>query len=316
VKLYIENPNLRITWNQTKNKFKEDIFLIRCKERYEKETTYLENQKQNVSPLFYDLCKKYFFVEYLTNLLYLYSHEKREDVRQILLNHKEYIQDEDLLFSQKYKGFCMSYAYGFLLNLDSNSYLQIKDNFNGKIRDYFLFDLIKMSKKEEVLNTFLSDCRDEDYKNYINWKLKVRRKFSFAKDSLFQSDLVPISLEEILFKYKGKIIYVDIWASWCGPCRALMPKSHKLKEQFKEDVAFIYLSIDENAELWRKTARNEGIDEQNSYLISEESSFIKEHKVVAIPRYMIFDRNGELIVDDAMRPNNKNFVEEMNEIIQ
>jgi thiol-disulfide isomerase/thioredoxin len=196
---------------------------------------------------------------------------------------------------------------------------KITSIYDLKIRNYFLFDLIKMSKKEESIHAFLNDCQDEDYRNYLEIVLKVRGKFISSKELLLQQDLVSISWEDVLSKYRGKVIYVDIWASWCAPCRALMPKSHKLKEQLKEDVAFIYLSIDKNAELWRKAALKESLDDQDSYLISEESNFIKEHEIVGIkgiPYYMIFNRNGELIVDDAMRPDDKNFVEKMNEIIQ
>jgi thiol-disulfide isomerase/thioredoxin len=316
--LYANNPELKSKRMQEQNEIEKGIFHIKSKERYNQKLTYLENQKPNISSLFYDLCGKIFMVKYLNDLLYLYAKEKREDIKQILLNHKSAIQFENLLFSQEYKDFCSSYS--FFLNSESNhtAYLRTTNTFNGKIRDYFLFDLIKKSKNKEVINTFLKDCQDEEYCNYMRKELDVKEKFLSSKDLLMQVDLIQLSLEDVLSRYKGKIVYVDIWASWCGPCRKLLPKSHQLKEHFKEDVAFIYLSIDENVGQWKSAVQNERLDEKDSYLISEKSNFIKEHEIMGkkgIPYYFIFDRTGKLIKDDAMRPNNKNFVEKMNEII-
>jgi thiol-disulfide isomerase/thioredoxin len=261
-------------------------------------------------------------VEYLTDLLYLYAKEKREDIKQILLDHKEATQFEDLLFSHKYTTFC-EYYYIFLMNLEQyeSRYSCIKDNFTGKIRDYFLFDVVKKSKYEEkTINVFFNDCQDERYKNYVKLVFEIREKLLSSTDLLLlQSDLSQISLEDILSKYTGKFVYLDIWASWCAPCRKLMPKSHQLAELFKEDVVFIYLSIDENVKLWKKAAQYESLDENNSYLISEKSSFIKSHENIGkkgIPYYMIFDRKGKLIDERAMRPNDISFIEKMEKIIK
>ena len=131
-------------------------------------------------------------------------------------------------------------------------------------------------------------------------------------------DLSQISLEDMLSKYKGKFVYVDIWASWCAPCRKLLPLSHKWQEQFKDDIVFIYISIDENSRLWMNAVDKENLDKNNCYLISERSNFIKEHRIIGdrgIPYYMIFDRNGKLIVDNAMRPDDPYFIEKINEIL-
>jgi thiol-disulfide isomerase/thioredoxin len=315
VQLYRDNPDLRINNVQEQKEVKEGIFHVKSEARYNRKVAYLENQKQNVSNLFFDLCKKFFRVEYLNDLLYLYEQEKGKKIEHILLRDKEYTQYDDLFFSRAYRNFCSS--YDSLLNSDSNltDYACIKNDFSGKIRDYFLFNLIKKNKNEESLKTFFNDCQDEEYQNYLRRELNVKEKLLSSKDLLIQADLSQISLEDMLSKYKGKVVYVDIWASWCRPCRKLLPKSHQLKEQFKEDVAFVYLSVDENVGQWENAVRNEHLDENNSYLISEKSSFIKEHEIIGkkgIPYYFIFDRTGKLIVDDAMRPDNRDFIEKMN----
>jgi thiol-disulfide isomerase/thioredoxin len=329
VQLYADNSNLTVLdpfsrgWNQIKNELKKGVFQTKSEERYKQKLAYLETRKENLSPIFCDLCAKFFFVEFLDDLLFLYQRDKGEEVKQILLRHKEAIQYEDLFFSQKYRFFCQKYR-NFLLCLESNTttsnelHLSLMENFNGKIRDYLLLQSIREQENgdRELFTVFYNDCQNEEYKNYIKRELQIKEKLLLSKELLIQTDLVQISLQDILSKHKGKLIYVDFWASWCAPCRALMPQSLQLKELLRNEVAFIYISIDENSGQWLKATKNENLDEKYSYLISRESTFIKVNKIKSIPRYMIFDKTGKLIDDNAMRPDDKNFVEKMKEIFE
>jgi thiol-disulfide isomerase/thioredoxin len=306
VQLYKDNPDFK----------RNRRTLIEIEKGYQQKVTYLENKKQNVSPLFYALCTKYFLISYLNDLLYLYTTEENEEIKQILLNHKTCTQFDDLLFSLEYMKFLKNYNEFVKTKADNDKYLRIKNNFSGNCRDYLLFDLVKESNNKELLNDFFNDCQNEAYKNYKMIEIQAKEKII---STFIRSDFSEISFEDILSKYKGRIIYVDFWASWCGPCRKLMPKSHQLEERFEKDVAFVYFSIDKSVSNWKTAARTERIDENNSFLISEESNFIKGLELInnrGIPYYMIFNRKGELIDDDAMRPDDIDFVEKMNEIIK
>ena len=62
------------------------------------------------------------------------------------------------------------------------------------------------------------------------------------------------SFDDIIAKYEGKVIYLDFWASWCGPCKKEKPYSHKLQEAFQgKDVVFVYFSSDKNPNAWIST---------------------------------------------------------------
>ena len=115
-------------------------------------------------------------------------------------------------------------------------------------------------------------------------------------------------LDEIIKSHRGKAIYADIWASWCGPCRREMPSSKNLKERLdSEKVIFLYISTDRSESDWKRAIKELGLENigVNYRITSEGSDFLKEIKLRYIPRYLIFDKNGRLVDMDAPRPSSK-----------
>lgn len=108
--------------------------------------------------------------------------------------------------------------------------------------------------------------------------------------------------------YKGKYVYLDIWATWCGPCKAEIPYLKNLEEEFKEgNITFISISVDKPQayDAWRKMVKEESLSGVQLYADNNfESEFIMEYGINAIPRFILLDPEGNIVNANAIRPSN------------
>ena len=109
-----------------------------------------------------------------------------------------------------------------------------------------------------------------------------------------------------LSDFKGRVVYLDVWASWCGPCRAEIPHMASLYSRYKNNpnIVFVSVSIDENKEAWKNALNNEN-PAWPQYIIhnSEQSPLLIDYKIQSIPRFMLFDKEGRIIAINAPRPS-------------
>jgi len=104
-------------------------------------------------------------------------------------------------------------------------------------------------------------------------------------------------MDAIVSKYKGKVVLVDFWATWCQPCMYAIKESHSLKEKLKnKNIAFVYITdISSSKELWKKTIQEIGYEH---YFLNKEEmesiAFSKQYGFNGIPAYLLFDATGVL----------------------
>lgn len=196
----------------------------------------------------------------------------------------------------------------------ANFFNYSKKEFNEPAKDFMMYRALASAYREAIpvsknyLNIFNAECKNELYKNAI---AKEKNESSMVLYSGGVDQLKPMNekkstnIKEVITSNKGKIILLDFWASWCGPCRMEMPFTQKLKQRFNNDkVVFIYISLDENAKDWLKASQTEGLQNNNFLLLNTNSSqFLKQYKIFGIPRYFLLNKDGQVLSDDAPRPN-------------
>jgi len=117
---------------------------------------------------------------------------------------------------------------------------------------------------------------------------------------------------------KGKLVYIEVWATWCGPCIKEMPALTQLIKDFKgKDVEFVSISVDSKLdyEKWRKMIPEKNVG--GMQLLADksfESDFMKAFSIGLIPRTLMIDEEGRVITTKAPRPsadNTKRYIDSL-----
>ena len=147
--------------------------------------------------------------------------------------------------------------------------------------------------------------KNEEYKLEINnrfrqWEplLKGKTAPDFVCTSIDGKNISLRSLE-------GKLVYIDIWATWCGTCMHELPFLEKLQNEFKrDDLTFVSISIDENKTAWQNMVKEKGM--KGLQLFSENawsSPLVSSYMISGIPRFILIGKDGNIIDANAPRPS-------------
>ena len=105
--------------------------------------------------------------------------------------------------------------------------------------------------------------------------------------------------------YKGKVLYIDAWATWCGPCKREIPSLKTLEEEYHgKNVQFISVSTDKDIKVWKDFIVKESMGGHQLHQSENfEETISKLYIINSIPRFIIIDEAGNIVNTDAPRPS-------------
>lgn len=131
------------------------------------------------------------------------------------------------------------------------------------------------------------------------------------KENSLAPDFEMMTPEGKMLKFSevwGKVVYIDIWSTWCGPCCEEIPYVAKLVEHYKDnpEIEFISISLDKNLKDWRNFLESHQ-SEWKQFVIPEKQqrTFLKLYGINGIPRFMVFTKEGRIIDTNAPRPSSE-----------
>ena len=139
-----------------------------------------------------------------------------------------------------------------------------------------------------------------------------KEETSFKKEGLenimVTTENKPITFAEILKKYEGKTIVIDVWASWCSDCVKGMPKVKELQEK-NPKVTFLFISMDKSYESWLKGIEKYEVRGEH-YLTADgmKGVFGKSIDLDWIPRYMVVDKKGKIALYKVIEADDEKLI--------
>lgn len=121
----------------------------------------------------------------------------------------------------------------------------------------------------------------------------------------------PVTLKRL----RGKYVYIDVWATWCGPCKAELPFLQKLiKEMEGKKIVFLSLSCDQQRNRWEEFVKNEQLGGIQVYMGDSKKEFLRFFEVGIIPRFILLDKKGKIVNVNMDAPSSKRIKEVLMEL--
>ena len=319
----------------------QEKFILEVNKIY-KNYTDLLNASQGISEEFKQ--KEYKEIEYA----HINNIENYEQYYQYLTKDLDFKAEETLY--KDYKDFNFydteayetSNAYKRLLETHYQRIAQNEANNNGKdltltfletinnsfsdgsVKEQLMFNYLRYGMKanealESVYKLYKSSSQNSDNLSKVASSYKVLTKLTPGKASpkfIYENFIGGMTgLEDLA----GKIVYIDVWATWCGPCLREIPALKSLENDYhNKNIAFVSLSIDEKKDYqkWRTIIADKELT--GIQLMADNnwnSSFVTSYGIKGIPRFILIDAAGNIINSDAPRPSNPEIRSVLDELL-
>lgn len=122
-----------------------------------------------------------------------------------------------------------------------------------------------------------------------------------------------------LSSLRGKYVYIDVWATWCVPCKGEIPYLTKIEEAYKgKNIQFVSLSVDaqRDAAKWRGYVKDNKLGGYQVMADKDfQSEFVTKFNIASIPRFILIDPAGNIVDADAKRPSDPKLKEQLDKLL-
>ncbi|WP_282134094.1 TlpA family protein disulfide reductase [Seonamhaeicola maritimus] len=239
---------------------------------------------------------------------------------------------EDYLYSEDYRNMVF---FGILNKIneskpkDRQSYIEAREKVFAEIKSEAIRNaelyrnisgsLQRSNDKEKAVNEFLSTSTNEGHKESVKALFELLKTLDPGQPSpKFVNYENYAGGTTSLDDLKGKYVYIDVWATWCGPCKAEIPHLKKVEEQYHDkNITFLSISTDKpkDKQKWKDMIKDKELGGIQLITDNEfKTSFISDYKISGIPRFILLDPKGNIVQANAPRPSDEKLIELFDEL--
>ena len=192
-----------------------------------------------------------------------------------------------------------------------------KEKFEAKINSYTT-DFNKRINEKELDSIFVASQK-QNIKGLTNYLNKTHADKQYLANKLAKGLDSPKFVNYENFKggttslddFKGKYVYVDMWATWCNPCKQEIPFLQKVEKQYHgKNIEFVSISVDSERdyEKWKKMVADKNLTGIQLYS-KRDKDFAGAYRVNSIPRFILIDPQGKIVTANAPRPSSPQLIQ-------
>ncbi len=166
----------------------------------------------------------------------------------------------------------------------------------------------------EKLRNLITDSIQLNYlenryrKVILTKKGKTSPKFSFINQ-----DEKLVALDDL----KGKLVYIDVWATWCLPCLKEIPHLDTLQKDYSnKNIVFVSIAWEDNRERWEKVIKEKEMGGIQLFSKNKDADFFIDYTISGVPRFILLDQNLDIIDASAKRPSDQSLRQQLDELLE
>lgn len=192
--------------------------------------------------------------------------------------------------------------------------VQIKESIAHHIGIQSLYRTNELDEVYKITNSYISN---KQYLDEIDEKYRSLKRLPTGSISpnfeLYDIENNLVSLRDL----KGKVVYINIWATWCKPCVREIPHLNKLEKEFRDKkIHFVSINKNDSKDRWAKMVNDMELSGIQLYAPDNNISFFTKYVVQAIPRFILIDKNGKIIEYNAKRPSDPLLKKQLEELLK
>lgn len=200
------------------------------------------------------------------------------------------------------------------------------------VLDITIKEALKSTLAVQYLKMEKDELRmDSMYKEFVKLKMPktirdmIVNQYKNAKVLKSNPESINFSYQDVsgrmvtLRDLRGKYVYIDVWATWCAPCKAEIPSLKKVEKEYRnKNIAFVSLSIDRQADKDKWKAMVKDLHLEGIQVIADKdlsSDFIQMFQIAVIPRFILIAPDGKIVSADAFRPSDPKLKEQLDQLL-